>query len=243
MCTITFIAQRSGYCLGMNRDEKLDRVTGVPPMRNLRDGRRVVCPSEPGGGTWIAANDSGATLALINWYSVAGRAVRSSVSRGEVVQAVGAADSFESAHARLMALPLQRIKPFRLVGIFPASRDVIEWRWNMRQLVRRKAPWRTQQWISSGYDERTARRVRASTFRRALEPVGAPRLGWLRRLHSSHTPQVGPFSTCMHRSDAATVSYTEIAVTPRLATMRYHAGTPCTRSGPAWPTLRLKLKP
>ena len=31
----------------------------------------------------------------------------------------------------------------------------------------------------------------------------------------------------MHRANAATVSYTEVTVSSRQATMRYHAGAPC----------------
>jgi hypothetical protein len=49
----------------------------------------------------------------------------------------------------------------------------------------------------------------------------------LRRLHRSHSPEAGPFSTCMHRSDAATVSYTEITAFSRKARLRYHAAAPC----------------
>lgn len=240
MCTVTFIAQRNGYCLGMNRDEKLTRVRGLPPSLTKMDGREVLCPFEPGGGTWIALNDSGASLALINWYSVATRVNGDTVSRGEVVKAVGAADSPGVADARLKELPLRRINPFRLIGVFPASREIVEWRWNLQRLVRKKAPWRTQQWISSGFDEPAAQRVRAETFRQAMQRTSEPRQSWLRRLHRSHAPHLGPFSTCMHRSDAATVSYTEIAVSPRAATMRYHAGTPCTRSRNSRHTVRLK---
>jgi hypothetical protein len=42
-----------------------------------------------------------------------------------------------------------------------------------------------------------------------------------------HVPETGPFSTCMHRADAATVSYTEVVVSSRQAMMRHHAGAPC----------------
>jgi hypothetical protein len=228
MCTVTFIAQRNGYCLGMNRDEKLTRADGLPPTRKKINGRAVLCPSEPSGGTWIAVNDSGACFALINWYSVPARIERSTVSRGEVVKAVGAADSAEFVNARLSQLLLKRINPFRLIGIFPDLGEIVEWRWNLKRLVRKKARWRTQQWISSGFDEPAAQRARGREFRHALQRTSEPRLSWLRKLHSSHTPRIGPLSTCMHRSDAATVSYTEITVSSRTATMRYKAGAPCT---------------
>lgn len=211
----------------MNRDEKLTRVDGLSPTRKRIDGRAVLCPSESTGGTWIALNDSGASLALINWYSVTRRVERNTISRGEIVNTVGAADSLEFVNAKLRELPLKRINPFRLIGIFPASSEIVEWRWNLERLVQKKACWRTQQWISSGFNEPTAQRLRGEEFRHPLQHKSAPGLSWLRKLHSSHAPYTGSFSTCMHRSDAATVSYTEITVSSRTATMRYHAGTPC----------------
>src|SRR5258706_10058037 len=96
MCTVTFIARKRGYCLGMNRDEKLTRPTGLPPKTKKVNGRAVISPSEPGGGTWIAVNDHGATLALINWYSIATRVDRNALSRGEVVNSASAAISPDS---------------------------------------------------------------------------------------------------------------------------------------------------
>src|SRR6266853_905794 len=118
MCTVTFIAQQRGYCLGMNRDEKLTRPTGLPPKRTMVEGRTVLCPSEPGGGTWIAVNDHRAALALINWYSITARVGDKPVSRGEVVYSMSAADSPALAQAVLHELPLDRINPFRLIGVF-----------------------------------------------------------------------------------------------------------------------------
>jgi hypothetical protein len=229
MCTVTFIARRKGYCLGMNRDEKLTRPAGLPPKTKTLDDRAVISPSEPGGGTWIAMNDHGTTLALINWYSITARVGGKAVSRGEVVNSVSAAISPDVADATLHGLPLNRINPFRLIGIFPATGEIVEWRWNLKQLVRKNHRWKTQQWISSGFDEPTAQRVRSKAFQRAGRQHSAGSLDWLRRLHRSHSPQAGPFSTCMHRADAATVSYTEVSVSSRHATMRYHAGAPCQR--------------
>jgi len=214
----------------MNRDEMLTRVEALPPKLIRMNGRVVLCPSEPGGGTWIALNDSGATLALINWYSVTQRVEHGNVSRGEVVKTVAAASTVEIASAGLQDLPLKNINPFRLIGVFPGAGEIGEWRWNLTSLSGKKEPWRTQQWISSGFDEPAAQRVRGETFRNALLHRSSPGAGWLRKLHSSHAPQAGPFSTCMHRSNAATVSYTEITVSSRTATMRYHPGFPCERS-------------
>ena len=53
-------------------------------------------------------------------------------------------------------------------------------------------------------------------------------LSSLRRLHRSHLPKRGPFSICMHRPDAMTISYTEVAVSKQRATMRYKSAPPCS---------------
>jgi hypothetical protein len=241
MCTVTFIARQKGYCLGMNRDEKLMRPTGLPPKVKKVNGRAVISPSEPGGGTWIAVNDHGVTLALINWYSITAQVGGKAVSRGEVVNSVSAASSADVAHAALAGLPLNRINPFRLIGVYPATGDIIEWRWNLSRLVRKHHRWKMQQWISSGFDEPTAQCVRGRTFNRALRQHSAVSLDWLRRLHRSHSPKAGPLSTCMHRADAATVSYTEVTVSSGVALMRYHAGAPCKNCKPSIRCINLAI--
>src|SRR6266567_137587 len=55
--------------------------------------------------------------------------------------------------------------------------------------------------------------------------------GWLRRLHRSHIPGPGPFSVCVHRQDAATVSYTEVRCGGTQISMDYLDGNPCRKSG------------
>ncbi|MFO1512817.1 MAG: NRDE family protein [Verrucomicrobiota bacterium] len=227
MCTVTFLARQRGYCLGMNRDEKLTRPIGLPPKRKKVKGRAVISPAEPGGGTWITVNDHGVTLALINWYSVTDRVGGKTISRGEVVTSVSAAITLDAAEAALQGLPLNRLNPFRLIGVFPETGEIVEWRWNLKRLVRKRHPWKTRQWISSGFDEPTAQRVRGKHFQRAGRQHSTGSLDWLRRLHRSHSPQAGPFSTCMHRADAATVSYTEITVSACRAEMHHHTGAPC----------------
>ena len=227
MCTVSFIARKNGYALAMNRDEKLSRVAGLPPKFVTSSGRKCINPSEPGGGTWISLNDAGVTFALINWYSVTARASRDSISRGKVVIATRTAASAAEAAAALAGLPLAQINPFRLIGVFPGAQEICEWQWNLRRLVCKKHPWRAQQWISSGFDEPAAQRIRHATFRKACKQSSFGSLDWLRRLHRSHAPQSGPCSTCMHRADAATVSYTEILVSPRETWMDYCATAPC----------------
>ena len=240
MCTISFINRPRGYVLAMNRDEQRARVAGRPPERKTVQGCAVLSPSEPGGGTWIALNEHGITLALVNWYAIAERVGGPTTSRGRVVCAASPAGNKEFVDSALDGLPLAAINPFRLVGVFPATREIFEWRWNLKDLVCQKRPWQPQQWISSGFDEAQAQRVRASVFNEFLVRHPAASLAALRRLHRSHAPECGAFSTCMHRTDAITVSATEIVVNSSAGSLRYHPGTPCLKLKPHLERLRLR---
>src|SRR6266516_182614 len=255
MCTISFVPKLRGFYLAMNRDEKFTRSTALPPaIVDLAD-RRAIFPREPEGGTWIAANDGGVCLALVNWHRIQRQPVRSISSRGQVVKALAAKCSDEEIAAGLAALPLRRLRPFRLIAIVSAENRVIEWRWNLNRLAIRKHSWESRHWFSSGFDEPRAEVERAKVCasfvvpRRRDDPGSArARTGvnaagyslmWLRQLHCSHAPKRGPFSICMHRPDAATVSYTEVAVSKRRATMRYKSGPCCSNKAIATKTISL----
>jgi hypothetical protein len=54
-------------------------------------------------------------------------------------------------------------------------------------------------------------------------------VAWLRALHRDHGNEPGAFSICVHRDDAATVSYSEILVSSDRVSFHYHPGRPCRR--------------
>ncbi len=229
MCTVSFLPSADGFRLAMNRDEKRARVIAEPPRVNKSGTRRAILPREPGGGSWIALNDAGVCVALINWHTIAREPRGATRSRGQIVEALACATQLPAIARILKTLPLDRLRPFRLLAIVPASKELVEWRWDLRRLHRRRHAWKPSHWFSSGYDEPQAERVRSEVCA-TLGPD--PRPPALRRLHRSHAPERGPFSICMHRKDAATVSYTEVRRNRRQSTMRYVAGPPCAGSKP-----------
>lgn len=229
MCTVTFWPRDQGFLVGMNRDEKRTRAVGLPPSLSQVRSRNVVHPREPGGGTWIAANDRGVGFALVNWYAVVAGATQPSISRGGVVMELRDCAGPEEASLRLGRLNLAGVNPFRLIGFFPSEALLWEWRWDLRRLVGEAFPWAPRQWISSGHDEPGAQRTRGAAFERLRMTADAGSVGWLRRVHASHDPEPGAYSTCMHRADAATVSYTEVSVSGTEVAVGYHAGSPCVR--------------
>lgn len=232
MCTVTFWPKKRGYILGMNRDEQRSRAAALGPSTVEVNGLRVVHPSEPSGGTWISSNERGLTVALINWYSVTARVSKNALSRGEVVLAVRAARSTNEIAFRLGTLPLERINPFRLIAVVEDEQLVHEWRWNQETLSAVRHAWLPGIWISSGFDEHGAQRARSAVFAESLRDPDAGSVAWLRRLHSSHLPECGPLSICMHRADAVTVSYTEIEAAEGALTMRQTMNSPCESHPP-----------
>jgi len=224
MCTVSFVPTRNGFRLAMNRDEKRTRIHGLPPTILSLSGRRVILPREPNGGTWIAVNDAGVCLALINWHQIERQPRGEIVSRGVVIDSLAHCRSIAQVAHGLERLPLRQFRPFRLLAIDSGKQLLIECRWDVRRLEKRRHKWRTGHWFSSGFAERKAEHIRAQV---CLRHGSVHSASSLRKLHRSHSPRPGPFSICMHRKDAATVSYGEVVVTPRRATMRYADGPPC----------------
>ncbi len=253
MCTVSFLPSPQGFYLAINRDEKRDRVASLPPDIVELESHRVVFPREPTGGTWISTNDSGVCLALINWHRIARKPKNRRLSRGLVVKELAGKSTANEITTAVKKLPVRKLRPFRLIVIVPRESRVIEWRWNLQRLAIRNHEWQRQHWFSSGFDERRAERVRAKTCASFVAGGGDPgskttpagvsaarySLSWLRQLHRSHAPKRGPFSICMHRPDAATVSYTEVVVSKRRASMRYKSGPACSNGAKVTRTLSL----
>jgi Transport and Golgi organisation 2 len=227
MCTVSFIPNPRGFFVGMNRDESVRRPVALLPQVHFCDGRLSVYPSEPAGGTWIGLNDAGLCFALINWYAVRVRPVNGTISRGTVVKALLPARTLDESHSALRLLPLSRMPPFRVMAIALRDRSITEFRWDQDLLLTERKPWNANHWFSSGLDESAAQAKRGEVCRQEWKKPNAGDLEWLRELHKSHLPEPGAFSICMHREEAATVSYTEIEIKESLGVMRYHPGPLC----------------
>jgi hypothetical protein len=211
----------------MNRDESVSRPVALWPEVHSIDGRPCVYPREPAGGTWIGLNDAGLCLALINWYAVPVRPVNGTISRGTIVKALLKARTLDESYSTLRLLPLNRLPPFRLIAIALRERAVVEFRWDQDVLLPERKRWTADHWFSSGLDESAAQAKRGEVCLQAWKKPHAGELQWLRELHKSHLPERGAFSICMHREEAATVSYTEIEIEDSLGVMRYHSGPLC----------------
>jgi len=230
MCTLSIIPGEQGYLAGMNRDELLTRSPALPPATLHRKRMNALYPREPSGGTWIACNSRGNLLALLNWNEVDLRALgEKSRTRGCVIpELIYEAESF-STDLRLRQMDLFGVFPFRLIGAFPEERTFIEWQWDGSRATRFGYPWERRHWFSSSLSDARAKEVRSGVCRAAASDATVLDEPWLRCLHRSHTPDQGPFSICVHRPDAASISYTEVKCSGADVSMDYLFGNPCER--------------
>lgn len=225
MCTVTLVAEDRGYRLAMNRDEKIARGAGTDPEVLVIDGTGVLYPTDGADGTWIGVNGYGIALAVLNWNepAIVGMEFR---SRGTLIPAVSDSRTMAEMIAAVDILDLDRVRPFRLVGVFPAEKTVREWQWNTRSLNVLALPWESQHWFSSGLSDEQALRVRREVCSEAWRQADTGSSRWLRTLHASHTG--GPaFGLCVHREDVHTLSYSEIRCFPDKIEMEHFLGNPC----------------
>jgi hypothetical protein len=225
MCTITFIPNDCDYLLAMNRDDLLTRASTLPLVRASFASQAAAYPQETGGGTWIGVNQHGITVALLNW-AVPPRGPKEK-SRGTVIPQMLASVGVEHARIVYDEIDLDGIYPFRLIGIFPVDRSIIEWRWDGEARREQSLEWGARQWFSSGAGDDEAARIRSAVSRTHWHDEGVGSREWLRRLHASHEPEQGVFSICAHRDVGGTLSYTEIEVAAQHVALSYSPVAPC----------------
>ena len=125
MCTVSWLHESDRYQLLCNRDEQRSRVAAHPPRIDSCDGVRFIAPYDPvGGGTWIAANEFGVTLCLLN-----ANGVRKPNSRGQVIPQLISEKNTGDLRDRLEALDLGSTSPFTLVFTSPRNEPAIA-HWN-----------------------------------------------------------------------------------------------------------------
>jgi len=230
MCTLSLITRDGGYLLAMNRDEKNERSAGEPPETHLLRGISVIYPSDGAAGTWVSVNSYGNAFALLNSNAVLPNSLdcTKTRSRGQIIPTLGPSSSLAEVQKTVRELDLEKTLPFRLVGVFPSGKTIGEWRWDSAQFGFQAHGWDLRHWFSSSLSDTEAENRRGAVCRDAQHESDAGSIGWLRRLHASHAGGPGPFSLCVHRQEAATLSYSEVACTAEEIHVTHLRGCPCT---------------
>lgn len=127
MCTVTFLPlPDGGYLLGTNRDESHRRTEARTPAVRTLAGRPVLAPLDgDAGGTWIAADELGRSLCILNGDRPPASPVEAGApSRGLLVLALMADPSAAAVRSALYERLRRghlREKPFKLLVAEPGS--------------------------------------------------------------------------------------------------------------------------
>jgi hypothetical protein len=229
MCTVSWLHDSSGYQLFCNRDEKLTRADALPPAVYSRGGVRYIAPIDADyGGTWLATNEFGVTLCLLNGVSVHCLHFFS-ISRGTLIPELIAASSALEAVRHAGAMDLGAYAPFVLVALeqqFPACLLI----WDGRDKITTANGDAFMPLASSSFDPAGVCEHRRAWMRSLRSARGTLDAALLRDFHASHGAGASAFSPCMHRADAQTVSFTHVNVSGTSVQLFYTPSAPCLQA-------------
>jgi hypothetical protein len=221
MCTVSWTHQPEGYHLLCNRDEQRTRgVAQAPAVFELGCTRFVSPEDTDHGGTWIAVNEHGLGLCLLNGRR--SEPARGGRSRGFVIPELIWLRAIDDCAFVLDRLDLAPFGPFSLLMVEPGQPAAVA-AWDGTALSIDRDADRRVPLISSSFDPEGVRRSRQREF--ARHAAGDPPS--LYRFHTSHGDTAGPYSPCMHRPDAETVSFSWVVVNRDEIRFLYLPAAPC----------------
>lgn len=237
MCTLSWLVNAQGYEVFFNRDEQRSRIEATPPFYDEKTDS--IMPIDPqGGGTWIAVNSHGITLCLLNNYQAAEKIKKENhKSRGSLIPLLLKFQSHDEILQCLYRIEMKDFLPFWLC-VFPQdfkedneSMDFFQWDGNVLTVEKPGQPV-----VSSAVSLAEVQQKRHSLFNNTIQPISNTKQHL--SFHSSHLPEKGKFSVCMHREDAHTQSLSHIVVGDTVI-FRYQDGAPCKSA--KWETTTLPV--
>jgi hypothetical protein len=256
MCTVTLIAVGPSLRMACNRDELRTRPAALPAQARRFGRRAAILPIDPvSDGTWVAVNDAGVAMTLLNTY--AGPAVerrgpdaaepgepstrRALSSRGRIIPSLLHCDAAARAAALVDELRAADYPPFRLVLV--DGHDVIAIDSDGAALSRRDESTRNLPLLftSSGLGDALVEPPRRALFAEMFSAARqAPAVQDAFHRHS--WPDRSYLSVCMRRDAARTVSHTVIEIGPEHVSLTYCPRAP-DEPGPAPQRLELERRP
>jgi len=140
MCTVSWLLVHDGYQVFFNRDEQKGRAIAQLPKYFNDSGVKFLMPVDPvGGGSWIAMNQAGLSVCLLNYYQHVPIG-NDLISRGLLVKSLASLTSISKIHQALSKLNLNRYAAFTLL-IFSSHLtadvgEVYAVRWDGESLIK-----------------------------------------------------------------------------------------------------------
>jgi hypothetical protein len=226
MCTVTWQREEGAYRLYCNRDERKTRsLAAAPRIHRSPANTTYLAPQDPDhGGTWLAANEYGLTICVLN---ANGYNSQANLSRGLLPQALIDASNADQALRQLQDQRLDRFQPFTLAALDLHNTMRIA-HWDGAALTTRCDNAQRGLLTSSSLSDAKAAQLRSVVFANFDGHS-------LSAFHRSHGDGDHRFSPCMHREDAETVSFSSITCTNAELAFFYSPGAPCLGAkGQTW---------
>lgn len=229
MCTVSWIHRDQGYCLWFNRDELRTRGPERTPTRETLAGTVVLAPTDAeAGGTWLAVNEFGLTLGLLNG-SPGAKSRTGWTSRGLLVRDLAHAADVDSVLERASRTDLAAYQPFVLLALEPGRAGRIL-RWDGENLTSLSAASSTPL-VSSGLDAQGARRHRQALWSELVGERADP--SCVEAFHASHQGAPHALPPCLHHDLVETRSQCRVVVDGERVELVHLPGPPCrTQPGP-----------
>lgn len=228
MCTVTVISLGGEARVAANRDELRSRPEAMPPEIRPFGRRWAILPVDPvAGGTWIAANDAGLAMTVLN-VTVApdlGMVVRPRLSRGTIIPALLSCEALSEAVERAGSLDARAYAPFRLVVIDRGELAELRSDGKQVRLVSREGLRLPRLFTSSGLGDGLVQGPRNELFMRQFT-AAKDRVAAQDAFHRHSWPDRPHLSVCMRRPDARTVSHTVVTLRSETIALDYHAAAP-----------------
>lgn len=217
MCTASWHSRPGGgYEFWFSRDEQRRRSIAEPPRVRECAGISWLAPKDPdGGGTWIAVNQAGLTLALLNAYDVETPSPPTGplTSRGLLIPELAAAQDSDAVGKTLETLVRSGNRaPFHLIACATPGAVRI-WTWDGSALGSPRNP-REDMLTTSSYNSPAVVAARRQGFAKRRSALD---------FHEAPGESASPFCVRMSREDARTVSLTKVEVSPGRIMMGYAA--------------------
>jgi hypothetical protein len=228
MCTLTVVPLPRGRVrVGFNRDEKPARPSS-PPARHRFGSREAVFPADhPSGGTWLAVNDAGLAMAVLNVTPPKPHTLPPARSRGVLIPAVVGCDTPADALAELeRAIDYRDFAPFRLVLVGRGVVAKVRWDGREPMVTSRLLGGCPLLFTSSGLGDHLVEGVRRDLFDHLFD---VPSERWQLaqdEFHRHRWPGREHLSVNMVRPTARTVSFAVIDLDDSAATVTYHPAAP-----------------
>ncbi len=223
MCTVSWFTTPTGYELFFNRDESRKRTEALPPEPFSGSCQFLSPTDKQGGGSWMAVNQFGITVCLLNLYSEIDLLESDHfVSRGKVIRDIADVASLDEVYERISLFNLSEFRTFRVFAIDVTGKNILL-SWNGKELLVENDTVAPKS--SSSLDTVVVRDGRKAMFREAGLQDSVDRNAFF-DYQRGHEPNKD-YSVCVHREFTKTVSMSHIVVDNELVRFDYFAGSPC----------------